>query len=128
MRLLTLLLPALLLHAGAAPKVQIKEIKVGKGAVAKTGDVVTVDYTGTFTDGKKFDSSVGREPFTFHLGAQEVIKGWDQGVVGMKVGGTRKLTIPYQLAYGEEGRPPVIPPKSTLIFVVKLIKVEKGSN
>ena len=116
------------MHGGAAPKLQIKDIKVGKGAVARAGDSVTVDYTGTLTNGKKFDSSIGRAPFTFHLGAHEVIVGWDQGVAGMKVGGTRKLTIPYALAYGEAGRPPVIPPKATLIFVVKLLNVVHPSR
>jgi len=128
MPILTLLIPALLMHGGAAPKLQIKDIKVGKGAVARAGDSVTVDYTGTLTNGKKFDSSIGRAPFTFHLGAHEVIVGWDQGVAGMKVGGTRKLTIPYALAYGEAGRPPVIPPKATLIFVVKLLNVVHPSR
>ena len=124
MPLLCLLAPILLMHGGAAPKLQIKDIKVGKGAVARTGDTVTVDYTGTLTNGKKFDSSIGRAPFTFLLGGGQVIVGWDKGVVGMRVGGTRKLTIPYALAYGESGRPPVIPPKATLIFVIKLQKTE----
>jgi FKBP-type peptidyl-prolyl cis-trans isomerase len=123
MILLPLLVPALLLHGGPAPKLKIHDIKVGKGAVARSGESVTVDYTGTLTNGKKFDSSVGRAPFVFHLGAGEVIKGWDQGVVGMRAGGTRKLTIPSSLAYGDRGFPPDIPPKATLIFVIKLIKV-----
>jgi FKBP-type peptidyl-prolyl cis-trans isomerase len=126
MLVLPLLVPALLLHGGPAPKLKIHDIKVGKGAFAKRGESVTVDYTGTLTNGKKFDSSVGRAPFVFHLGAGEVIKGWDQGVVGMRVGGTRKLTIPSDLGYGDRGYPPDIPPKATLIFVIKLIKVEKA--
>ncbi len=99
--------------------------KVGDGAEAKAGDTVVVHYTGTLTNGKKFDSSVDRgKPFDFRLGARQVIAGWDEGVAGMKVGGKRKLTIPYLLAYGEEGRPPTIPAKADLIFEVELLKVK----
>ncbi|MHB8637067.1 MAG: FKBP-type peptidyl-prolyl cis-trans isomerase [Fimbriimonadaceae bacterium] len=125
MPILSLLVPALLTFGGAKPKLVIHNIKVGKGAVARRGDTITVDYTGTLTNGHVFDSSKkpGRTPFEFILGAGQVIKGWDQGVAGMKVGGTRKLTIPYQLAYGVGGHPPVIPPKATLIFVIKLLQV-----
>ncbi len=103
---------------------QIEEIKVGAGAEAKSGQSVSVHYTGTLTNGSKFDSSRDRnEPFDFQLGAGMVIKGWDQGVAGMKVGGRRKLTIPPELGYGAGGYPPVIPPNSTLIFDIELLEV-----
>src|SRR6476659_4652773 len=100
-----------------------KDLKAGDGDEAKAGKVVVVHYTGTFTDGKKFDSSVGKDPFEFELGSREVIAGWDEGVAGMKVGGKRKLMIPYALAYGEKGRGP-IPPKTDLVFEVELLKVK----
>ncbi len=101
------------------------DLKVGTGAVANKGDKVKVNYTGWLTNGKMFDSSLnpGRTPFEFTIGEGMVIKGWDEGVAGMKVGGKRQLRIPYQMAYGEEGRPPVIPPRSTLIFDVELLGV-----
>ena len=103
---------------------QIEEIQVGTGAEAKPGQSVSVHYTGTLTNGSKFDSSRDRnETFDFQLGAGMVIKGWDQGVAGMKVGGRRKLTIPPELGYGAGGYPPVIPPNSTLIFDIELVKV-----
>jgi FKBP-type peptidyl-prolyl cis-trans isomerase len=111
--------------APSATGLKIEDTKVGDGAEAVTGKRVTVHYTGTLTDGKKFDSSKDRgQPFTFTLGAGEVIKGWDQGFAGMKVGGTRKLTIPAELGYGEQGAGGVIPPNATLIFDVELLKVE----
>ena len=101
------------------------DIKVGTGAVAETGKQVKVDYTGWLTSGKKFDSSVGTgQPFDFMLGASQVIKGWDEGVVGMKVGGKRQLRIPPDLAYGAAGHPPQIPASSTLIFDLKLVEVK----
>ncbi len=101
------------------------DIKVGTGAVAQTGKKVKVDYTGWLTNGKKFDSSVGTgHPFDFMLGGGQVIKGWDEGVVGMKVGGKRQLRIPPDLAYGAGGYSPVIPPNATLIFDVQLVDVK----
>jgi len=101
------------------------DIKVGTGVTAETGKQVKVDYTGWLTDGKKFDSSVGTgKPFDFMLGASQVIKGWDEGVVGMKVGGKRQLRIPPSLAYGAAGYPGAIPPNATLIFDVKLVDVK----
>ena len=101
------------------------DIKVGTGAVAQTGKQVKVDYTGWLTSGRKFDSSVGTgRPFDFMLGASQVIKGWDEGIVGMKVGGKRQLRIPPDLAYGPAGHPPQIPANSTLIFDVRLVDVK----
>jgi FKBP-type peptidyl-prolyl cis-trans isomerase len=99
------------------------DIKVGTGPTAKSGQHVKVHYTGWLVNGKKFDSSVGRGPFEFMLGASQVIKGWDEGVAGMKVGGQRQLRIPPDLAYGPAGHPPQIPPSSTLIFDVELLGV-----
>lgn len=111
--------------SAAAGELKIDDTKVGTGAEAVSGKRVTVHYTGTLTDGTKFDSSVDRgQPFSFMLGAGQVIKGWDQGVAGMKVGGTRKLTIPADLGYGATGAGGVIPPNATLLFDVELLKVE----
>ena len=104
---------------------KIEEMKAGDGASAVAGKKVTVHYTGWLTNGTKFDSSLDRgEPFQFNLGAGQVIKGWDQGVEGMKIGGKRKLTIPSELGYGEQGAGAVIPPGATLIFEVELLGVE----
>lgn len=106
-------------------ELKIEDVIVGTGEVAVSGKTVTVNYSGTLTNGSKFDSSYDRnEPFSFHLGAGEVIKGWDQGVAGMKVGGKRKLTIPSELGYGSQGAGGVIPPNATLVFEVELLKVE----
>jgi FKBP-type peptidyl-prolyl cis-trans isomerase len=104
-----------------------EDVKTGTGPAAKQGDRVKVHYTGTLLDGTKFDSSLDRgEPFEFTLGRGEVIKGWDQGVVGMKKGGKRRLTIPSELAYGTRGMPPKIPPDATLKFEVELKEIVKG--
>jgi FKBP-type peptidyl-prolyl cis-trans isomerase FkpA len=102
----------------------IEDITVGAGAAAAAGQSVTVHYTGWLTNGTKFDSSKDRnDPFVFPLGAGRVIKGWDEGVQGMKVGGKRKLTIPPALGYGARGAGKVIPPDATLVFEVELLGV-----
>jgi len=106
-------------------ELKIEDITVGTGDEAVVGKKVTVNYAGTLEDGTKFDSSYDRgTPFSFNLGAGEVIEGWDKGVAGMKVGGKRKLTIPSSLGYGERGAGGAIPPNSTLIFEIELLKVE----
>jgi FKBP-type peptidyl-prolyl cis-trans isomerase len=104
---------------------KIEELVIGEGAVAKVGDQVEVHYTGWLEDGKKFDSSLDRgKPFAFALGQRAVIKGWDEGVAGMQVGGKRRLTIPPELAYGENGIQNVIPANATLIFEVELLAIK----
>lgn len=104
---------------------RIEDLVIGTGAEAISGKVVSVHYTGTLVDGTKFDSSKDRgTPFEFNLGAGEVIQGWDLGVVGMKIGGKRKLTIPANLGYGSQGAGSVIPPNATLIFEVELLEVK----
>ena len=119
-----------------APPAEAKEVKtpsglryvdlaLGTGAEAKSGDELKVHYTGWLEDGKKFDSSVGGKPFEFILGARQVIKGWDEGLAGMKVGGKRKLVIPPALGYGDRGAGKEIPPGATLIFEVELLDVQE---
>lgn len=104
--------------------IEIEEIAAGSGAEARAGQRVSVHYTGWLTDGRKFDSSHDRgKPFGFELGAGQVIQGWDRGVVGMKVGGKRRLTIPPELGYGARGFPGAIPPNATLVFEVELLGV-----
>jgi FKBP-type peptidyl-prolyl cis-trans isomerase FkpA len=108
----------------AVTELKIEDIVKGKGAEATTGKQVTVHYT-LWVDGQKVESSKDSgQPFSFVLGSGEVIPGWDQGIVGMKVGGTRKLTIPPDLAYGAQGSPPAIPPNATLVFEVELMGVQ----
>jgi FKBP-type peptidyl-prolyl cis-trans isomerase FkpA len=103
----------------------IEDLTLGDGAEAKAGQYVSVHYTGWLTDGKKFDSSKDRnDPFEFGLGARQVIAGWDEGVQGMKVGGSRKLTIPPNLGYGARGAGGVIPPNATLVFEVELLAIK----
>lgn len=108
-----------------ASGLQYQDVAVGTGAEATTGQTAVVHYTGWLTDGTKFDSSRDRgQPFSFPLGAGQVIAGWDQGVAGMKVGGRRKLVIPPDLGYGAGGSPPVIPPAATLVFDVELLELQ----
>ena len=119
------LAPSATITESKMEELKIEEMVVGTGDEAVNGKKVTVNYSGTLINGTKFDSSYDRGvPFSFSLGAGEVIAGWDQGVTGMKVGGKRKLTIPSSLGYGATGAGEVIPPNATLIFEVELLKVE----
>jgi peptidylprolyl isomerase len=118
--------PKVVVPKGAPPKkLVVRELEKGSGAEAKAGNEVTVQYVGVnYENGEEFDSSWSRsEPFSFQLGAGQVIPGWDQGVEGMKVGGRRELIIPPNLAYGAAGSPPAIGPNETLVFVIDLLEV-----
>ncbi len=111
-----------------APKtmsqLKIEDLKIGTGSEVKSGDTISINYLGTLENGKKFDSSYDRgQPFETQIGVGQVIKGWDQGVIGMKVGGKRRLTIPPELGYGSQEIPNVIPANSTLIFEVELVGI-----
>lgn len=113
--------PSTSLRAG----LQIEDIKIGTGNAVTAGDTVVMHYSGTLTDGTKFDSSYDRgTPFTTRIGVGQVIQGWDMGVPGMKIGGKRKLTIPSALGYGESGAGGVIPPNATLVFEVELLEIK----
>ncbi len=106
-------------------ELKVEDITVGTGPEVKNGDTVVIHYKGTLTNGKQFDSSYDRgQPFETKIGVGQVIKGWDQGVAGMKIGGKRKLIIPSELGYGAAGAPPAIPANATLVFEVELLKVE----
>ena|SRR3972149_2348167 len=106
-------------------ELKIEDEKLGEGAEVKSGDTIVIHYTGTLENGQKFDSSLDRgQPFETQIGVGKVIKGWDQGVIGMKVGGKRKLTIPSNLAYGEQGIPEAIPPNATLVFELELLEIK----
>jgi FKBP-type peptidyl-prolyl cis-trans isomerase len=112
-----------LISIKTAPQVKIEDLVIGTGAEAKVGSTLTVNYTGTLENGTVFDASYGKQPFSFPLGAGQVIPGWDKGLAGMKVGGQRRLTIPSELGYGEQGQG-AIPPNATLIFEVELLAVK----
>ncbi len=113
-----------LISVKPAPQVKIEDIVVGTGVAAKVGDTLTVNYTGTLENGTVFDSSYGKQPFDFPLGAGQVIPGWDKGLVGMQVGGHRRLTIPSELGYGAQGAGSSIPPNAALIFEVELVSIK----
>ena len=127
MRLLSAAVVFLALHISnvAAGFLEIEDLSVGTGVEAISGDKVTVHYTGWLIDGTKFDSSLDRgQPFSFQIGARQVIEGWDRGLRGMQVGGVRKLTIPSELAYGDRAvGGGLIPANSTLVFEIRLLKI-----
>ena len=106
-------------------KLKVEEVKVGDGAEAGIGSVLSVRYTGYLTNGTTFDSNADGAPLEFTLGAHQVIRGWDRGLFGMRVGGKRRLTIPPELGYGSRGSPPAIPPDATLLFDVELLDVKR---
>lgn len=108
--------------ATALKELKIQDEVVGTGQAVKKGDTITVNYTGSLTDGKVFDTSIGKQPFTTQIGVGQVIRGWDLGIIGMKIGGKRKLTIPPSFGYGDQATGS-IPPNSTLIFEVQLISI-----
>ena len=101
------------------------DLKIGTGDKAKVGSTVSVTYTGTLKNGEKFDSNVGKPPYTVTIGDGEVIRGWEEGLIGMQAGGKRKLIIPHTLGYGEKGFPPKIPPYAELIFEIEVVKVKQ---
>ena len=107
-------------------QLQSQDLVIGTGAVVATGDIATVHYVGRLQNGTVFDSSRARnQPFPFRVGAGQVIQGWDRGVPGMRIGGTRRLTIPPSLAYGSQGQPPTIPPNATLTFDIELLGISR---
>ena len=111
-------------QAPSNAKLKIIDEKVGTGPAVKSGDTITVNYTGMLANGKVFDTSIGKQPFTTKIGVGQVIKGWDEGLIGMKVGGKRKLIIPPNLAYGSQGAGAAIPPNATLTFEIELLKIQ----
>ena len=117
--------PKVVVPKGPAPtQLQVRDLKPGTGAVAAQGETLTVNYVGAlYKNGKVFDTSFGRQPFQVPLGQGQVIPGWDQGLVGMKVGGRRELIIPPKLGYGAQGSPPKIPPNAPLVFVIDLLGI-----
>lgn len=111
--------------ASSVTELIVEDKVVGQGVEVKSGDTIVMHYTGTLENGQKFDSSVDRgQPFETQIGVGQVIKGWDEGVIGMRVGGKRKLTIPGSMAYGEQGVPGAIPPNATLIFELELLEIK----
>lgn len=112
-------------NQGKSSKLKIEDLKIGRGVAVKSGDTILIHYRGTLTNGTEFDSSYKRnEPFETAIGVGRVIEGWDKGVIGMKVGGKRKLTIPPDMGYGSQGAGDAIPPNSTLIFEVELMGIK----